>query len=60
MPMRIFSPLPDFAVWGGNSAKVALTEADFWMDLVTGAPEAFKLLTDPTKESSAEKLTFLL
>jgi hypothetical protein len=28
--------------------------------LETGETDAFKLLTDPTKESSAEKLTFLL
>jgi hypothetical protein len=48
------------AVFKGISVDVALIEADFWTDLVTGVADAFRLLTDPTKESSAEKLRFLL
>jgi hypothetical protein len=58
--MRIFSLLPDLAVFLGISVAVALTATDFWEVLATGAAEAFKLLMDPMKESSTEKLTFLL
>jgi predicted RecA/RadA family phage recombinase len=59
--MRIFSLLPDLVVLVGNSVAVALTETDLRTDLVAGAhDDAFKLPTDPTKESSAEKPTELL